>query len=244
MNAPLAKARKLVRVLSVSSWRKALVSHRVVAGVEHVTVLRSLPTLATIIDVGANRGQFALAARHCFSDAEIVSFEPLAGPAAHYRAVFRDAPQVALVDVALGPVTGTAVIHVAGRDDSSSLLPITEQQADLFPGTAEVRTETVRLARLSEHLPASSIEDPALLKMDVQGFELQALEGCEDVLHRFAWAYIECSFVELYEGQARADEIIAWLRERDFVLRGVHHVAYDDAGRTVQADFLFARRAR
>ena len=49
---------------------------------------------------------------------------------------------------------------------------------------------------------------------DEQGFELTALQGCEELLDRFEWVYAECSFIELYEGQALADEVIAWLRER------------------------------
>jgi hypothetical protein len=73
------------------------------------------------------------------------------------------------------------------------------------------------------------------------GFELQALAGCEDVLERFAWVYAECSFQELYAGQSFADEVIAWLRERGLRLVGVYHMAYDERGRAVQADFLFGR---
>ena len=98
------------------------------------------------------------------------------------------------------------------------------------------------MTRLAELLPATDIQAPALLKLDVQGFELQALAGCEDVLDRFAWVYAECSFVELYAGQALADEVIAWLRDRNFALHGVYHMAYDARGRAVQADFLFAHR--
>ena len=54
--------------------------------------------------------------------------------------------------------------------------------------------------------------------------------------------YVECSFVELYAGHAFADAVIAWLRGRGFALRGVYNMAYDDDGRAVQADFLFAKR--
>jgi hypothetical protein len=43
-------------------------------------------------------------------------------------------------------------------------------------------------------------------------------------------------------GQAFADAVIAWLRERGFSLRGVYNMAYDNGGRAVQADFLFGRR--
>ncbi|MEW6169635.1 MAG: hypothetical protein AB1651_18375 [Pseudomonadota bacterium] len=53
--------------------------------------------------------------------------------------------------------------------------------------------------------------------------------------------YAECSFQTLYAGQSFADEVIAWLRERGLRLAGVYPMAYDERGRAVQADFLFAR---
>jgi FkbM family methyltransferase len=237
-----AQADKLARILRVRAWRRALLQHGVAAGAEHADALRSMRELRTIVDVGANRGQFALAARHCFPAALIISFEPLARPAAKYQAIFAGDARTKLIDAALGPKSGDAVIHVSERDDSSSLLPVTAAQNLVFPGTAQFGTATVHITQLAEHLPASAIETPALLKLDVQGFELQVLAGCEDVLECFAWVYAECSFMELYAGQAFADEIIAWLRERGFALRGVYHMAYDAHGQAVQADFLFARR--
>ena len=81
-----------------------------------------------------------------------------------------------------------------------------------------------------------------MLKIDVQGFELKCLQGCEDLLDRFQQVYVECSFVELYEGQALADEVIAWLRDRNFILQGVYNTFYDSKGAAVQGDFLFANR--
>lgn len=241
MNDRLAKARKLAGILAVPSWRAALRRHRVAAGVEHARVLRNLGPLRTVVDVGANRGQFALAARHIFPQARIVSLEPLAGPAALWRAVFAGDGRARLIDAAIGPEPGEAEIHVSARDDSSSLLPITARQNALFPGTAEAGTATIRVVRLADALPAADIEAPALLKLDVQGFELQALAGCEALLDRFAWVYVECSFVELYAGQAFADEVIAWLREHGMRLAGVYNMSYDRDGRALQADFLFGR---
>lgn len=238
----LPKAAKLAAILRVSAWRNALRRHRVAAGVEHAAVLRQLAGCRMVVDIGANRGQFALAARHCFPGSAIISFEPLPGPAAAYRALFAGDDGVRLVEAAVGPESGEAEIHLSARDDSSSLLPITARQNALFPGTAEAGTATIRVARLADYVPAEVIVPPALLKLDVQGFELQALAGCEDVLARFAWVYVECSFMELYAGQSFAGDVIAWLRERGLRLAGVYHMAYDGDGRAVQADFLFAHR--
>ena len=241
INELAAKAGKLAGILAVPAWRQALRQHRVAAGVEHAGVLRNLGPLQTVVDIGANRGQFALVARHVFPQARIISFEPLAGPAALWRAVFAGDDKARLVEAAVGPKPGAAQIHLSARDDSSSLLPITARQNALFPGTAEAGTATIQVVRLTDALAAADIAAPALLKLDVQGFELQALAGCDELLDRFTWIYVECSFIELYAGQAMADDVIAWLRECGFGLRGVYHMAYDGDGRAVQADFLFGR---
>jgi FkbM family methyltransferase len=213
----------------------------VAASIEHERVLRNLGEIRTVLDLGANRGQFALVSRHCFPDATIVSFEPLSGPASRYRRVFVDDPAAVMHQVAIGPEAGEATIHVSKRDDSSSLLPITGMQNELFPGTAEAETKTIRVAPLADLVDVQSIQLPVLLKLDVQGFELEALRGCESVLGRIGFVYVECSFLELYAGQALADEVIAWLRERGFRLSGVFNMSYDASGRSVQADFLFER---
>jgi len=238
----IAKVAKLLCILRAADWRAALRRHRVAAGVEHAVVLRQLDRCCAVVDIGANRGQFALAARHVFPDARIDSFEPLPGPAATFRRVFAGDAQVVLHAYAIADQAGTTHMHVSARDDSSSLLPIGSEQTRIFPGTAEVALAQIEMRRLDDVLQRADIAAPALLKIDVQGYELQALRGCETLLDAFAWVYCECSFVALYEGQALADEVIAWLRERGFGLLGAYNMAFDHAGRAVQADFLFGRR--
>ena len=239
-NTALKKTTKLLRLLVAGSYRSAIIRHRVAAAVEHERALAGL-ACRTVIDVGANRGQFALVARRSFPGARIVSFEPLPDPVQCFRQVFCSDPRVVIHPVAVTAASGEAIIHVSQKDDSSSLLPISALQAALFPGTAEVRTQRVRTGRLSEFIDAESIEPPALLKLDVQGYELEALKGCQDLVERFGYVYAECSFLELYEGQALAGEVTEWLRARGLQLRGVHNTVYDRHGQAIQADFLFAR---
>ena len=234
------KGNKLASILKSPYYQTRLLRHRVAAGVEHAQVLSGLDC-RTVVDIGANRGQFALVARQCQPQARVISFEPLPAATVTFRAVFAGDDLVTLHETAIGPTPGDATLHISRRDDSSSLLPITSTQVALFHGTAEADTTTVRIAPLREFVPASDIRPPAFLKLDVQGFELEALRGCEDLLDRFAYVYAECSFVELYAGQALADEVIAWLRERGFKLRGVHNMDYDRGRRAIQADFLFVQ---
>lgn len=234
------RVRKVAAILACRFYLNALLRHRVAAGVEHEAVF-SGQNWRTVVDVGASRGQFALAARRCRPRAKIHAFEPLPEPAAVLRRVFAGDKRAKIYETAVGPVRGDATIHISQRDEASSLLPITPAQAALFPGTGEVSTAVVFAAPLREFVSEDGVEPPALLKLDVQGFELEALRGCEDLLHRFGHVYADCSFVKLYDGQPPADEVIVWLRERGFRVWGVHNAVYDRRGRAVHADFLFGR---
>jgi len=208
------------------------------AAVEHQPVLKQ--PLSTVVDIGANRGQFALAARE-FSGARVFSFEPLVQPAEVFKSVFSGDSGVKLFVTAIGPIKENRKMHVSARDDSSSLLEIGQTQSALFPGTHEIGTVDVSVAPLDAYLTVDDIIAPAMLKLDVQGFELQALEGCCNLLPSFHYVYCECSFIELYKGQKLAGDVIAYLQGYGFMLRGIYNAAYDAEGNCVQADLLFGK---
>ena len=231
---------KAARLLRIPLYRRALLNGTA-AAIEHETVLCRLDC-AFVVDIGANKGQFALAARRNCPRAGIVAFEPLARPATIFRAIFSGDNAVTLHQAAIGPVQSREQIHVSKRDDSSSLLTATALQEKIFPGTSESGLETVEVAPLPAFLADTDIVRPSLLKLDVQGFELAALEGCADFLGSFDHIYVECSFMELYAGQALADDVIEYLARKDFRLRGFYNLATDAKGRAVQADFFFSRR--
>jgi FkbM family methyltransferase len=214
--------------------------HWIAAGVEHEAALATLHC-DWIVDIGANVGQFALVARQTFPEADIWSFEPQPNPANEFARLFSNDPKTKLVVAAIGPVDGEAVMHVSAQNDSSSLLPISKFQSDVFPGTGEVGTATVYIAPLEKFLEGHEIGVNGLLKIDVQGYELEVLKGSVSHLRNFSWIYIEASFVELYKGQALVHEVIEFLRNRGFLLVGLFQPHIDSARRTIQGDFLFRR---
>jgi len=215
----------------------ALLRHRVLAGTEHRYVLAQ--RINTIVDIGANRGQFALAAREYCPTATIFSFEPLQEPAAVYCEVFAGDRGATLHRVAIGPSVESKQMHISARDDSSSLLLISPAQVANFPGTEEIGTQDVLVSPLDKFISSEDLVRPALLKLDVQGFELEALLGCESLLDNFDVIYCECSYVELYSGQKLASDIVAWLSLRGFELTGIYNPVYADSGQALQADFMF-----
>lgn len=232
---------KKLRQLWASPYYLAAVFKGAAAAVEHEMVLRDFD-FATIIDIGGNKGQFALVSRHCCPSARIHSFEPLPGPSAILKRVFAGDELTVINTSAIGPERGSVLIHVSKRDDSSSLLPITAAQSKHFPGTEESHTLDIGISPLSDFLEEADIERPALLKIDVQGYELEALYGCADLLDAFDSVYVECSFIELYEGQSLAGDVVDYLQSKEYRLSGVYNMSYDADGKAIQADFLFKRK--
>lgn len=113
---------------------------------------------------------------------------------------------------------------------------------EAFPGTEEATQTTVEMARLDDILTgADPLPRPCLLKIDVQGNELEVLHGALATLDLVDEVLVECSFAELYTGQARVHEVVAFLGSRGFGLAGVFSITSDVVGRQLQGDFLFAR---
>ena len=84
---------------------------------------------------------------------------------------------------------------------------------------------------------------PIFVKIDVQGYELEVLKSCVNIINQFDYIYVECSFIELYNGQSLANEIIQFLNDYSFKLYGIYNTYYDTKGNAIQSDFLFSKLA-
>lgn len=208
----------------------------VVPTIEHAPALASIEP-ATVIDVGANKGQFSSFAARRWPGAKILAFEPLSRPAERYRRVLGE--RAKLFACALGAEEARLEMHIASRDDSSSLLSLGERQKSLFR-MDEVATLEVDVHRLDTVLGGLVVK-PALLKIDVQGYEYQVLEGLGQLAELVEWIYVETSFVELYAGQRLHDDVARLLGGLGYDQR-LEHNATVDKGQKVQSDVLFGRR--
>lgn len=224
-----------------STWGP-LFRTRTAAGVEHLQMLREVRP-DTLLDVGANKGQFSLAARSAVSALRIIAFEPLSSEAAIFRRNLEGARDVQLKPFALAAERGLTRFHVADRTDSSSLLRLGSKATDAY-GIKEAKTIEIEQHRLDEVVTLKDLVGTTLLKLDVQGAEALVLAGASALLGRIDFIYAELSFVPLYEGQALAGDVVALLAQHGFALRGVYNNSYTAAFGATQADFLFVRANR
>jgi FkbM family methyltransferase len=244
--AGLRRSAALARVRAAKVARVALrprlwspLTTGVLAAMEHAHVPFE-HDFATVLDVGTSRGQFALFANSRWPAARIIGFEPLPAPAAIARRALP--PGVVVHEVALGRRRTRATMNVAGQDDSSSLLGIGRQAVE-FAGTAAVGEHDVEVRPLAEYLDRG-LCGPTLLKIDAQGYELEVLRGAGPRLVEVDEVYCECSFVELYDGQPKAAEVVAFLHEHGFALTGVFGMTTALSGEQMQADLLFRNTRR
>lgn len=196
----------------------------------------------TIIDAGANTGQFTLAMAYLFPSAKLHSLEPVPECFAALRRNTRHL-NCEVYEVAVGSTTGVMPLNVHEYRDSSSLLPMADEHKAAFPfSEALSRVEEVRVVRLDDVLDGGALERPLLLKLDLQGGELEALRGAQDLLCHVDVVVAECSFACLYEGAPQFDDVYGLLRKTGFRYIGnVSELRHPDTDAVLQCDAVFQR---
>lgn len=227
--------RKGLILLGHPRFVRAMVGLRVAAATEHMWPIRFCAA-NTLLDVGANKGQFSLAFRALRPRAQIIAFEPLPEAADVYEKLFARDSLTRLQRVALSTSQGAARFHVTDRTDSSSLLQPLKSQSRLH----SARTIEVPVMRLDDCIDIGSLAHPILLKVDVQGSELAVFEGC-DALAEVDFIYAELGFVRHYEGQPLFQEVSNYLGRRGFAVAGVFDQIVTKEFGPTQVDVLFER---
>ncbi|MBD1835582.1 FkbM family methyltransferase [Cyanobacteria bacterium FACHB-472] len=181
--------------------------------------LRSM-NIKTVIDVGGHCGESALWYNKALPDARIYSFEPLQDCFSQLISNIKNIPNCQGFNFALGEDDGEQVIYRSSFTGSSSLLNMDTLHKTLYPFSADISTETVKVRSLDSIAEELSLEPNILLKMDVQGFEDRVLKGGQDALLSVKIVLSEVLFQPLYEEQANFADIYKCLLEKGFVFRG------------------------
>lgn len=199
-----------------------------------------------VLDVGANTGAYPSKLRSMGYGGKVISFEPLPEPFESLRSRAEQDKHWTAMQRAIGDRNGEIEINIAGNSVSSSVLPMLESHVAAAPESAVVGKARVGLQTLdSLYSGFETPEDRILLKLDVQGYEEQALAGAARVLSRTALLEIELSLVPLYEGQATCRRIIDILDDMGFAPVSVERGLTDpNLGHMLQIDAIFVRRSQ
>ena len=186
----------------------------------------------TVLDVGAAYGDWSRAAAGTWPESRFVLAEPLAEyRTALERSVEELGARAKYVESAVGAEGGETVLHVHPDLVGSSTRP--EQGI-----AAEQRT--VPVARLDDLVRDVRAEPPFLLKLDVQGAEIDVLRGAETTLRSCEAIVLEALLFEFYAGCPLFADVVAELGRRGFALYDAVDLAYRPLdGALAQADLLF-----
>ncbi len=224
---------RLARAFAWNRGKAEKLSHR-----NALARLKSLGfTPAVVYDIGAYRGGWTRLAAELFADAQFVLFEANRDHAAELAASGRRH-----VIAALGETDGgTRAFHVPRAGDVTGASLYVENTSHYAEQNLQVRTvETVRLDTLvvREKLPV-----PDLIKIDVQGAELEVLAGARDTLRSAQALIVEVSFVDYNKGGPLAAQVIAALDRLGFKCADVCEVHRSAGNFVLQLDLMLVRPA-
>ena len=193
----------------------------------------------TVIDVGANIGQFGESLRSGGYRGKIVSFEPT-------NSVFQILSKKAEADgnwevhqCGLGAASGTATLHASKLSVFNSILELSEV-AKLHDNRMDVdHTEDVPIFTLDQ--VAEHTSGNIFLKVDTQGYERQVMEGGRKTISRTLGILMELPVIHTYQGEWQFHEGLKYMFELGFVPAQIQAVGYHglDQASAVEFDCLF-----
>jgi FkbM family methyltransferase len=176
-----------------------------------------------VFDLGANRGQFARALRHEMGfRGLIVSYEPIPDLAAGLAQAAAGDPNWVIVPKAVGRQAGTATFNIMASDQFSSLrAPDVSVVGDIDGQNRIARAVPVEIVTLAGELArlqqAHGFRRP-FLKMDTQGFDVEAVAGAGPAIGTFVGLKSELSIQPLYQGAPDFMQALAAYRAAGFEL--------------------------
>jgi FkbM family methyltransferase len=196
--------------------------------------------IKTVLDIGANTGQFARFARQLLPASQIYSFEPLSECYEHLQQAMKGVDRFQAIRCALGEADGVVDMHRSQFSPSSSLLPMGHLHARLFPFSAKTWVERVPVRALDSVANELSLLDPTLIKIDVQGYEDRVIRGGARTVSRARVLVVEASFQALYESQVLFDSVYEMLKELGFRYAGNLEQLHSPLdGSAIQCDAVF-----
>lgn len=191
--------------------------------IAYADIGRFLPSGPVILEAGAHDGTNTVEMAEFWPQATIHAFEPIPSAAAAVTARIKPlGSRVQCHGIGLGPKDGEIEMHVSGDGtsgscQSSSMLRPTAAQLREFPNIPFGLTQLVPMRTLESWAAAAGVSQIDFMWLDMQGYELAALEGAGRLLTSTSAIHMEVSNVRLYEGAPLYPEVKARMAAWGFV---------------------------
>jgi FkbM family methyltransferase len=197
-----------------------------------------------VLDVGANKGQYARSLRRAGYEGRIVSFEPVARDFGELQRRAADDPLWSVHRMALGREDGSLEMNVVPGTLSSALPPsgFGGRRYDRLHEPTVERVEVRRLDGILDDLLADVTDPRPYLKLDTQGFDLEAFAGLGKRAEDFVGMQSEVAFLRIYEGMPRMPESLAVYEAAGFEVAGLYPVTRERrSARALEFDCVLVR---
>ena len=188
--------------------------HNIAANVELENLVKNLD-FETVIDIGSNKGQFVLLIEKLFNNKVIYSFEPIYEAIKKQKKFFKYKKNLFFYNIGLGNEKSKKIINITNRIDSSSFLKVNQNEYKNDDYIIKEERE-ISMNTLDEVMINEKIKEPILIKIDVQGFELEVLKGGVNFLKKTKFIIIEVSDKEIYKNQSTQIEVKNFLNRNGF----------------------------
>jgi FkbM family methyltransferase len=196
-------------------------------------------TPRVIVDVGANDGEYARQLSILYRPETYVLVEPVPELAEKLRTL-RVAENTHVFACAAGAAVAHDDLYVYEHSAASSLLQARDATAVSYNVSLETKqVQRVAIRPLDDMLAEVGVRVVDLLKIDVQGYELEVLRGATHTLASTRWLFLEVSMFEHYEGQPLFDALLKWLSDRGYYLASTHNHVVDIHGNPLHCDAAF-----
>ena len=196
-----------------------------------------------IFDVGANRGNTTLKYSQIFPNSEIHSFEPFPKSYEVFINLHKDNLNVNINKYALSSNIGTSNLNINKSVDTNSFLESKKIGANSDKNCISVGQIPIKTNTIDNYCLKKNIEKIDILKIDVQGFEIEVLKGALDMLKNgsIKLIYIETYFKPQYVDQPLFHDISKFLYNHNFSLQDIYD-PYFSNNNIVWCDSIFVNR--
>jgi FkbM family methyltransferase len=226
------------------SWRLSQLDFEI-----HLRALFTHLEIRTVLDVGANRGQYRDFLRYQVGfEGEIISFEPIPELARRLENESKKDPKWRVFPYALGSVDSMSTLNVAKSDALSSFLDSNHQHVtNLRDKNIVVRKIPVRIRQLESLVPElglASVLNQTYLKLDTQGFDLEVVKGAGHWINELAALQSEVPCLRIYEGAADLHETLRQLCAYGYQITGMFAVNREEHLRMIDFDCVMVNGRR
>ncbi len=191
--------------------------------------------VTTILDVGANRGEWSRLAMRSFPHAQCFLIEPQYEMQPHLSAFVKDFPASQTLLAGAGAEPGELTLTVWEDRAGSSFSPDRND-----PATQGLERRVVPIVTVDNLIHEKKLAVPDLVKIDVQGFEKEVLKGMPSCFGRTHAFIIEVGLMEFFPKAPIIHDIIGMMAENGYVLYDITDSLrrpYDNA--LAQCDCVF-----